>query len=216
MLVRRRNRQARSGANGSRLQSPIACIAIAPLMAHACTAHGACMHRSWRMHAPWRMHASLMAHACTEHGACMHRSSVSAYPPIARTVCYRRPPRAPLIACPAHYTHQVLQKTTAPLETLDLSRTGMTSVGAKLVAQLLIADGETPLPLRRLILHGNSIGPDGFAAVGQAIRHARCGLETFVVSTHTRSGPPNADPRVLILTLTRTRGQGHPTQTPVS
>ena len=59
----------------------------------------------------------------------------------------------------------VLQKTTAPLETLDLSKTGMTSVGAKLVAQLLIAEGETPLPLRRLIFHGNAIGPDGFAAV---------------------------------------------------
>jgi hypothetical protein len=32
---------------------------------------------------------------------------------------------------------KVLQKTTAPLELLDLSKTNMTSVGAKLVAQLL-------------------------------------------------------------------------------
>eukprot|EP00966_Prymnesium_polylepis_P095388 2209514-Prymnesium_polylepis.1 len=51
---------------------------------------------------------------------------------------------------------------------------GMTSVGAKLVAQLLVADGESPLPLRRLVFHGNQIGPDGFSAVGEAIRHERC------------------------------------------
>eukprot|EP00966_Prymnesium_polylepis_P027124 627404-Prymnesium_polylepis.1 len=50
----------------------------------------------------------------------------------------------------------------------------MTLVGAKLVAQLLVADGESPLPLRRLVFHGNQIGPDGFSAVGEAIRHERC------------------------------------------
>jgi hypothetical protein len=78
----------------------------------------------------------------------------------------------------------VLQKTTAPLETLDLSKTGMTSIGAQLVAQLLAAPEGTPLlPLRKLVLHGNAIGADGYAAVGAAIRHPRCSLVQFAVST---------------------------------
>ena len=82
---------------------------------------------------------------------------------------------------------EVLQKTTAPLETLDLSRTSMSSVGAKKLATLLSADGDAPLlPLRKLLLHGNAIGADGYAEVGAAIRHPRCSLEEFVVSTQMR------------------------------
>ena len=51
---------------------------------------------------------------------------------------------------PSLHGHQVLQKTTMPLETLDLSKTCMTSAGATTVAALLVAnsDAET-LPLRR-------------------------------------------------------------------
>ena len=82
---------------------------------------------------------------------------------------------------------EVLQKTTAPLETLDLSRTSMSCVGAKKLATLLSADGDAPLlPLRKLLLHGNAIGADGYAEVGAAIRHPRCSLEEFVVSTQMR------------------------------
>ena len=82
---------------------------------------------------------------------------------------------------------EVLQKTTAPLETLDLSKTGMTSSGAKLVAELLAAtEGTNLLPLKKLVLHGNAIGADGYAAIGAAIRHPRCALVEFVVSTQMR------------------------------
>ena len=81
----------------------------------------------------------------------------------------------------------VLQKTTAPLETLDLSKTNMTSAGARLVATLLAAEGDVrPLPLRRLILHSNDIDADGYAAIGAAVRDSRCGIREIVVSTHTR------------------------------
>lgn len=81
----------------------------------------------------------------------------------------------------------MLLKTTAPLETLDLSKTCMSSVGVKLVAELLVPDGEGQLlPLKKLVLHGNSIGPDGYAAIGAAMRHPRCGLREFVVSTQIK------------------------------
>ena len=63
----------------------------------------------------------------------------------------------------------------------------MSSIGAKLVAQLLAAPEGTPLlPLRKLVLHGNAIGADGYAAVGAAIRHPRCALVEFAVSTQVR------------------------------
>jgi hypothetical protein len=83
--------------------------------------------------------------------------------------------------------HQVLRSTTAPLELLDLSNTHMTSAGAKLVAQLLaVEDGDTPLPLRKLVLHSNDIDAEGYAAIGAAVRHERCGLKEIVVSTHVK------------------------------
>ena len=48
-------------------------------------------------------------------------------------------------------------------------------------------DGEGQLlPLKKLVLHGNSIGPDGYTAIGAAMRHPRCGLREFVVSTQTK------------------------------
>ena len=79
---------------------------------------------------------------------------------------------------------EVLQKTTAPLETLDLAHIDV-EVGAKL-ATLLSADGDAPLlPLRKLLL-GDAIGADGYAEVGAAIRRPRCSLEKFVVSTQMR------------------------------
>ena len=81
---------------------------------------------------------------------------------------------------------QVLQKTTAPLELLDLSKTNMTSAGAIMVAQLLSAEGPNPLPLRKLVLHSNEIDAEGYAAIGAAVRHERCGLKEIVVSTHTK------------------------------
>ena len=81
---------------------------------------------------------------------------------------------------------KVLQKTTAPLETLDLSKTNMTSVGAKKVAQLLASDEGPLLPLRKLVLHNNEIDAEGYAAIGAAVRHERCGLKEIVVSTHTK------------------------------
>ena len=63
----------------------------------------------------------------------------------------------------------------------------MSSYGAKLVAELLVPDGDGALlPLRKLVLHGNSIGPDGYAAIGAAMRHPRCGLREFVVSTQIK------------------------------
>jgi len=63
----------------------------------------------------------------------------------------------------------------------------MTSAGAKLVAQLLaVEDGDTPLPLRKLVLHSNDIDAEGYAAVGAAVRHERCGLKEIVVSTHVK------------------------------
>ena len=39
----------------------------------------------------------------------------------------------------------------------------MTSVGARLVAQLLVADGPSALPLRKLVLHSNDIDAEGYA-----------------------------------------------------
>lgn len=90
---------------------------------------------------------------------------------------------------------QVLRNTTAPLETLDLSKTNMTSAGAKLVAQLLAPpDDEGPhsqLPLKKLVLHSNDIDAEGYAAIGAAVRHERCGLREVVVSTHTVDHPPD-------------------------
>jgi hypothetical protein len=81
--------------------------------------------------------------------------------------------------------HQVLRSTTAPLEFLELSNTQMTSAGAKLVAQLLaVEDGDTPLPLRKLVLHSNDIDAEGYAAIGAAVRHEWCGLKEIVVITH--------------------------------
>jgi len=63
----------------------------------------------------------------------------------------------------------------------------MTSAGAKLVAQLLaVEDGDTPLPLSKLVLHYNDIDAEGYAAVGAAVRHERCGLKEIVVSTHVK------------------------------
>ena len=100
---------------------------------------------------------------------------------------------------------RVLRKTTAPLETLDLSHTGMTCVGAKLVATLLApapppaaASAEAApaeeaagrLPLKRLLLYGNGIGADGFAALGAALRQPGCGLDELVVSTHLKEPKP--------------------------
>jgi len=50
-----------------------------------------------------------------------------------------------------------------------------------------VPDGEGQLlPLKKLVLHGNSIGPDGYTAIGAAMRHPRCGLREFVVSTQTK------------------------------
>ena len=93
---------------------------------------------------------------------------------------------------------QVLQKTTAPLETLDLSRTGMTSVGARMVAQLLAPlGGATQLPLKKLVLHGNAIGADGYGAVGAAIRHPKCGLVELGVDADARA-QDGAEPRVAL------------------
>ena len=96
---------------------------------------------------------------------------------------------------------KVLRNTTAPLELLDLSKTNMTSVGAKMVAQLLSppdsppgspqkADGTTEtqqaLPLKKLVLHSNEIDAEGYAAIGAAVRHEKCGLKEIVLSTHTK------------------------------
>ena len=81
----------------------------------------------------------------------------------------------------------VLRNTTAPLELLDLSKTNMTSVGAKMVAQLLSSeDGPSALPLKKLVLHSNDIDAAGYAAIGAAVRGDKCGLKEIVVSTHTK------------------------------
>eukprot|EP00965_Chrysotila_dentata_P220011 6191501-Pleurochrysis_carterae.AAC.6 len=42
------------------------------------------------------------------------------------------------------------------------------------------------LPLKKLIIHGNSIGADGYAALGAAIRHDRCRLEEFVATAQLK------------------------------
>lgn len=42
------------------------------------------------------------------------------------------------------------------------------------------------LPLKKLIIHGNAIESDGYAALGVAIRHERCRLTEFVVSAQIK------------------------------
>ena len=59
----------------------------------------------------------------------------------------------------------------------------MTTVGARMVAELLTAE---TLPLKKLVIHGNSIGAEGYAALGAAIRSEHCRLEEFVVSTQIK------------------------------